>query len=103
MGPSLRCGDGYSMKRMRPWRAWRTVCSRTDWRSLTLTGERLRLDLRIPGPGAAAIAQCLTFDLADAEFSVPGQIVADIGVEGAMVEHPDGAISLTIEALTIEE
>ena len=75
----------------------------TDWRSLTLTGERLRLDLRIPGPGAAAIAQCLTFDLADAEFSVPGQIVADIGVEGAMVEHPDGAISLTIEALTIEE
>ena len=75
----------------------------TDWHSLTLAGERHRIDLRVPGPGAAAIAQCLTQDLGEAEFSVSGQIVADIAVEGAMIEHPDGAVSLTIEALTIEE
>ncbi len=75
----------------------------TDWHSLTFTGERHRIDLRIPGPGAADIAELLTRDLADAEFLIPGQVVADIAVEGAMVEHPDGAISLTIEALTIEE
>lgn len=75
----------------------------TDWRSLTLTGERHRVDLRIPGPGAAVVAECLTHDLGEAEFSIPGQIVADIAVEGAMIEHPDGAISLTIEALTVEE
>ena len=74
-----------------------------DWRSLTFAGEPHRIDLRIPGPGAAAIAEVLTRDLADAEFAIPSQIVADIAVNGAMVEHPDGAISLTIEALTGEE
>ena len=75
----------------------------TDWRSLTFTGERHRIDLRIPGPAAGAVAQLLTNGLGEAEFAIPGQIVADIAVEGAMVEHPDGAVSLRIEALTIEE
>lgn len=75
----------------------------TDWRSLTFAGERHRIDLRIPGPRAAAIAELLTRDLADAEFAVPGQIVADIAVDGALIEHADGAVSLTIEALTVEE
>ena len=74
-----------------------------NWRSLTFSGERHRIDLRIPGPGAAAIAELLTRDLAEAEFAIPRQIVADIGVDGAMIEHPDGAISLSIEALTIAE
>lgn len=74
-----------------------------DWRSLTFAGERHHIDLRIPGPGAAAIAELLTCGLAEAEFTIPRHIVADIGVDGAMVEHPDGSISLTIEALTIEE
>lgn len=75
----------------------------TDWRSLTFAGERHRIDLRIPGPGAAAVAEMLTHELDEAEFVIAGQIVADIAVEGAMIEHPDGAINLTIEALTVEE
>ncbi len=75
----------------------------SEWCSLTFTGERHRIHLRVPGPGAAAVASCLTRDLGNAEFHIPGQIVADIAVEGAMIEHPDGAISLTIEALTVEE
>ena len=75
----------------------------TDWHSLTFAGERHRIDLRIPGPGAAAVAELLTHDIGEAEFSIPGHIVADIAVEGAMVEHPDGAICLTIEALTVED
>ena len=75
----------------------------TDWRSLTFAGERHRIDLRIPGPNAAAIADMLTRDLGEAEFSLPGHIVADIAVYGAMIRHADGAIGLTIEALTVEE
>ena len=75
----------------------------TDWRSLTFAGERHRIDLRIPGPGAAGVARQLTHNLEEAEFTVPGQIVADIVINGALVEHPDGAVSLTIEALTVEE
>jgi hypothetical protein len=72
----------------------------TDWRSLTFAGER---HLRIPGPAAGAVAKLLTQGLGEAEFSIPGHIVADIAVEGAMVEHLDGAVSLRVEALTVEE
>ena len=75
----------------------------TPWHSLTFAGERHRIDLRVPGPQAAATARLLTHDLGEAEFAIPGQIVADIAVQGAMFEHPDGAVSLTIEALTVEE
>lgn len=75
----------------------------TPWHSLTFAGERHRIDLRVPGPGAAAVARLLTHDLGEAEFAISGQIVADIAVQGAMFEHPDGAVSLTIEALTVEE
>lgn len=78
------------------------ICS-TPWHSLTFAGERHRIDLRVPGPGAGAVARLLTHGLDEAEFVIPGQIVADIAVQGAMFEHPDGSVSLTIEALTVEE
>jgi hypothetical protein len=74
----------------------------SDWRSLTFTGERHRFDLRIPGPGAAALAEILTRDIGEAEFAIPGHVVADIAVDGAMIEHADGAVSVRIEALTVE-
>ncbi len=74
-----------------------------DWHSLTFSGERHEIRLRLPGPDAQAIVDRLTDGLADAEFSIPGQIVADIGLDGAPVAHCDGAISLAIEALTVAE
>ena len=75
----------------------------TDWQSLTFMGERHVMDLRIPGPDSASVAARLTDGLADAEFAIPGQIVADIGLERAALENPDGSISLFIEALTVAE
>ena len=75
----------------------------TDWQSLTFSGERHEIALRIPGPGADAIADVLANGLADAEFAIPGQIVADIALDGEPVRHFDGAITLKIEALTVEE
>jgi hypothetical protein len=75
----------------------------TDWCSLTFAGELHHIDLRIPGPAAAAVADKLTRNLADAEFVIPRQTVAEITVDGAMIEHPDGAISIKIDALTIAE
>ena len=75
----------------------------TDWQSLTFMGERHVMDLRIPGPDAAALANRLTDGLADAEFAIPGQIVADIGLERPAHENLDGSISLRIEALTVAE
>lgn len=75
----------------------------TDWQSLTYTGERHEIRLRIAGPRAGELLEWLTAGLADAEFSVPGQIVADVAVAGRPVDGPDGSIALAIEALTISE
>lgn len=75
----------------------------TDWQSLTFVGERHELELRIPGPSAQELAERLICGLADAEFSVPGHIVADISVAGERRSNSDGSISLQIEALTIVE
>jgi hypothetical protein len=78
---------------------WRS----TDWQSLTLMGERHALKLRIPGPGACEVAERLTVGLEDAEFAIPGQIVADILCTGAPKAMSDGSVQVAIEALTIEE
>ena len=75
----------------------------TDWQSLTFIGERHEMELRIPGPDAGRLAERLTKDLGDAEFAIPGQIVADIGLEQLPRFNADGSISLFIEALTIAE
>ena len=75
----------------------------TDWQSLTFIGERHEMELRIPGPGAECIVKRLISDLQDAEFAIPGQIVADIGLERPAATHGDGSISLFIEALTVCE
>ena len=75
----------------------------TDWQSLTFIGERHEMKLRVPGPDAHGLAERLTAGLADAEFSIPGQIVADIGLERPPSHHRDGSVSLHIEALTISE
>lgn len=41
--------------------------------------------------------------LEDDEFSIPGQIVADVTLFGKPVSEIDGSTSITIEALTIGE
>ena len=74
-----------------------------DWNSLTFSGERHLIDLRIPGPAAQDVAGRLTGGLDDAEFAIPGQIVADITVAGSPVRSADGSLSIKIEALTVAE
>ena len=73
----------------------------TDWQSLTFTGERHCFGLRIVGPDAAAVAARLTGGLAEAEFAIPGQIVADIALSAPPATAADGAISVAIEVLTL--
>lgn len=41
--------------------------------------------------------------LEEADFTIPGQIVVDIALASPPADHPDGAISLEIEALTVAE
>ncbi|HEY0630393.1 MAG TPA: hypothetical protein VGD23_13795 [Sphingomicrobium sp.] len=75
----------------------------TDWQSLTFIGERHEMELRISPPEADLIARRLTDGLADAEFTIPRQIVADIGLGRAPSRNRDGSVTLHIEALTITE
>src|SRR5215210_3826549 len=68
-----------------------------DWQSLTLAGERHRIQLRIAPPDSAAIADRLTIGLEDAEFAIAGQIVADIALVGAPQLEDDGSTTVKIE------
>lgn len=74
-----------------------------EWQSLTFIGERHHLDIRVLGPDAVDIASRVTDGLEDAEFSVPGHIVADIGGSAEPDTLGDGSVWLRLEALTVEE
>lgn len=74
-----------------------------DWNSLTFSGERHVISLRIPPPDADLVAASLLNGLDEAEFVIPGQIVADIAVADKPIRSPDGSLSLKIEALTVAE
>lgn len=74
-----------------------------DCQSLTFVGERHEIILRLTGTDAGAAAKRLGAGLADAEFAIPGQIVADIAIVGSVKEAEDGSVIVNIEALTIAE
>ena len=74
-----------------------------DWRSLTFTGERHLIELRVAGPESKRVVERMCAGLEDAEFSIPGVIVADIGIARAPSRAADGSTNLTIEALTVTE
>ena len=74
-----------------------------DWQSLTLTGERHHILLRVSPPDSEKIAERLASGLEDAEFAIPGQIVADITVIGAPRTECVGSTTVEFEALTMTE
>jgi glycine cleavage system aminomethyltransferase T len=78
---------------------WRSV----DWQSLTFIGERHHIGLRIAGPNSVEVVERMTDDLENADFTIPGQIVADIMQIGEVEYTGDGSATLCIEALTIAE
>ncbi|HYD13071.1 MAG TPA: hypothetical protein VEC11_09505 [Allosphingosinicella sp.] len=77
------------------------VASR-PWASITFAGERHRLTLRLPGPGAQAAVDSFLAGLEEREFALRGHILADIEAAG-IEREADGQIRLTLEALTVEE
>lgn len=72
-----------------------------DWQSLTFIGERHRFHLRVPGPGSLSIVERMCAGLEDAEFSIPGHIVADITTRGQPATGEDGSTTVAVEALTV--
>ena len=73
----------------------------TDWQSLTFSGERHHLALRVTGRDSDEVAERMCAGLEDVEFSIPGLVVADVGMVGTARRCLDGAAELVIEALTI--
>lgn len=78
---------------------WRSV----DWQSLTFVGERHSILLRIAGPHSGPVARRMTAGLEDADFAIPGQIVADIALVEELKLGNDGSTEVRMEALTIAE
>jgi len=78
---------------------WKSV----DWQSLTFVGERHEASFRVTGPQASRIVAMIAEGLEDAEFAIPGQIVADVALAEAPTPQPDGSILIAIEALTVGE
>jgi hypothetical protein len=75
----------------------------TEWQSLTFVGERHEICLRVLGRESRRVAQRLTQGLADAEFAIPGHIVADVAVVGTLQSASDGSTVVKLEALTISD
>jgi hypothetical protein len=73
-----------------------------DWQSLTFAGERHKIEVTLVGSDPGNCAQSLLEWLEEAEFSIPGHIVADIAGE-LLNEDENGSVSVAIEALTIAE
>jgi hypothetical protein len=80
-----------------------TEIQSVDWRSLTFTGERHHIGLRVTGGDSHCVVDRMVGGLEDAEFSIPGVVVADIALLGAPQRGLDRATSLKIEALTVSE
>lgn len=70
------------------------------WASITFSGERHRICLRLSGASAAAAADGFLDGLGEREFDLRGHILADIALV-ADERDPD-AVRLTLEALTVE-
>ena len=84
---------GFDLVARNAWTFMRTTGAREQLVEY-LAGERRSFDVPVARKGS---------DLEEAEFTIPGQIVADIAVRGEPMRAADGSTSITIEALTVAE
>ena len=85
--------------------AFEEIVSRS-WASVTFTGARHEIALRLDGERAEDAACAFTDVLEVAEFKLRGHILADIALVSEMrSRHPDGTpfVRIRLEALTVED
>jgi hypothetical protein len=79
------------------WPALEIVESSSEpWASVTFSGKRHRMTCR-----TTEVPADLDTQLGDAEFRLPGHIVADIGIETNVAD--DAGWTIVIGALTVED
>ena len=71
------------------------------WCSATFVGAQHCVTLLLDGDGAADRTRSLAKALPEAEFSIPGHLVADLTVDA--ISNGEKMARLTITALTVEE
>lgn len=71
------------------------------WASVTFRGARHRVTLALEGEGAGDAADAFLGGLTEAEFELPGHILADIAPAGE--KRTGDRVRLTLEALTVED
>jgi hypothetical protein len=72
-----------------------------QWASVTFTGARHEMTLRLDGEDAEAAADRFTAGLDVAEFALRGHILADIVAVSR--ESAERGVRLRLEALTVED
>ena len=72
-----------------------------SWASVTFSGARHDLALRIDGEGSEAAAERFLRGLDAAEFPLDGHVLADISLVSQ--ERRPGCVRLRIEALTVRD
>lgn len=72
------------------------------WCSATFIGAQHRLTLQLDGDAAWTNAQALAARLPEADFSIPGHIVADVAVD-AVRETEGGSALIELAVLTVED
>ena len=73
-----------------------------DWASITFSGARHRLKLRLEGDKAGAAADALLADLAEARFDLRGHMLVDLAVLLDERDESGARVRLVLEALTVE-
>ena len=72
------------------------------WRSVTFSGARHHLRIRLEGVKAGAAADALLARMPEADFHLPDHVLADIA-SISDERDPDGSrVGLELEALTVE-
>ncbi len=72
-----------------------------EWASITFTGARHEIAIRLGGPDAEAVADGFVAGLDATEFRLRGHILADIVLVER--ERTEDGVRLRIEALTVED
>lgn len=72
-----------------------------DWASLTLTGARHELDIRLDGPAAGPAMAAVAAQLPHETISIAGQLLAELLVEPGTAD--EGGVALTLTALVIND
>jgi hypothetical protein len=73
-----------------------------SWASLTFTGARHEIALRLEGEGADEAADRFCANLGAAEFDLKGHLLADIALVKREAAR-EGGVRIRLEALTVED